>query len=89
MMKSRWTTLLLASTLTLGPLAAVAQTAGQDIKTAGTDTKDAAKSTGKGVKKGTKTAYRKTKNGTKTAVHKTGEGVSKVGDKMEGKPKSE
>ncbi len=85
MMKSRWTSLLLAATLTFAS-AAVAQTAGQDMKHAGTDTKDAAKSTGSGVKKGTKTAYRKTKNGTKKAYHKTGSGVAKVGDKMEGKP---
>ena len=62
------------------------QTAGQDMKNAGTDTKDAAKSTGHGIKKGTKTGYRKTKNGTKKAYHKTGHGVAKVGDKMSGKP---
>ena len=88
MIKSRWTTLLLASTLTLTSVG-IAQTAGQDMKTAGTDTKNATKATGKGIKKGTTTAYKKTKSGTKTAVHKTGEGVSKVGDKIEGKPKSE
>jgi hypothetical protein len=85
MMKSRWTGLLLAATLTCAG-SAIAQTAGQDMKNAGTDTKDAAKSAGSGVKKGTKTAYRKTKNGTKKAYHKTGEGAEKVGDKMQGKP---
>jgi predicted small secreted protein len=78
---------LLASTLALASVSAFAQTAGQDIKDAGHETKQAAKNTGKGIKKGTKTAYRKTKNGTKTAVHKTGEGAEKLGDKMEGKPK--
>jgi hypothetical protein len=85
MMKSRWTGLLLATTLTFAS-SAIAQSAGQDMKNAGTDTKDAAKSTGSGIKKGTKTAYRKTKNGTKKAYHKTGEGAEKVGDKMQGKP---
>jgi len=85
MMKSRWTGLLLASTLTFGA-SAIAQTAGQDMKNAGTDTKDAAKSAGSGVKKGTKKAYHKTKSGTKKAYHKTGKGAEKVGDKMQGKP---
>jgi len=91
--KTIWTALLLAFTLTLGSACVFAatpmtvQTAGQDMKNAGHDTKDAAKDTGRGVKKGTKTGYRKTKNGTKKAYHKTGSGVAKVGDKMEGKPK--
>jgi len=85
MTKSRWTSLLLAAALTFAS-SAIAQTAGQDMKHAGTDTKDAAKSTGRGVKEGTKTAYRKTKNGTKKAYHKTGEGAEKLGDKMQGKP---
>ncbi len=90
---SIWTGLLLASTLTLGSTRVFAltpmalQTAGQDMKDAGHDTKDAAKSAGRGVKKGTKTGYRKTKNGTKKAYKKTGSGIAKVGDKMEGKPK--
>ena len=89
MTKNLWTGLLLASTLTLGSVSAFAlvpQTAGQDIKNAGTDTKDATKSTGRGIKKGTKTGYHKTKSGTKKAYHKTGHGLAKVGDKMSGKP---
>ena len=86
MKKTIWAGLL-ASTLALASVSAFAQTAGQDIKDAGHDTKQAAKSTGSGIKKGTKTGYRKTKNGTKKAYHKTGQGISKVGDKMEGKPK--
>jgi len=87
MTKSRWTGLLLAATLTIASAPVWSQTAGQDLKHAGTDTKDATKATGRGIKKGTKTGYRKTKNGTKKAYHKTGSGVAKVGDKMEGKPK--
>ncbi len=89
MTRNIWTGLLLASTLTLAsaaPFYLSAQTAGQDIKNAGTDTKDAAKSTGRGVKKGTKTGYHKTKAGTKKVYHKTGHGIAKVGDKMSGKP---
>ncbi len=88
MTKTIWTGLL-ASTLVLGSVTAIAQSAGQDMKDAGHDTKQAAKDTGHGVKKGTKTAYRKTKNGTKKAYHKTGSGIAKVGDKMDGKPKAQ
>ena len=89
MTKNFWKTVLIATTLTVSSASGFAltpQTAGQDIKNAGHDTKDAAKDTGHGIKKGTKTGYRKTKNGTKKAYHKTGRGVAKVGDKMEGKP---
>jgi hypothetical protein len=100
MKKFRWSSLIFAIALSAVPVtvrAGVPQTAGQDIKNAGTDTKDATKSAGKGIGKGTKTGYNKTKSGTKKvyhktasgtkkAVHKTGEGVSKTGDKIAGKP---
>jgi hypothetical protein len=43
----------------------------QDMKDAGHDTKNAAKDAGHGVKKGTKKGYNKTKHGTKKAWHKT------------------
>jgi predicted small secreted protein len=93
-------TMALASVLAASSALAagrVPQTAGQDVKHAGTETKDAAKDAGSGVKKGTKTGYRKTKNGTKKAYHKTasgtkkvyhktGKGLEKTGDKIEGKP---
>lgn len=46
-------------------------TAGQDTRSAGHETKDAAKDAGSGVKKGTKHAYHSTKRGTKKAWHKT------------------
>src|ERR1700761_6225967 len=58
-------------------LPAVAQTASQDMKNAGSDTKHAATSAGHGVSSGTKTAYHKTSNGTKTAYDKTAEGTEK------------
>ena len=48
----------------------VAQTPGQDMKNAGSDTKSATKSAGSGISKGTKKAYHKTKRGTKKAYHK-------------------
>jgi hypothetical protein len=77
--------------------ASAPQSAGQDMKNAGTDTKDAAKDVGHGVKKGTKKGYHKTRNGTKKvynktakgtkkAYHKTGKGIEKTGDNMQGKP---
>jgi hypothetical protein len=47
-------------------------TAKQDIKDAGHDTKEATKKTGHAIAKGTTTAARKTKNGTETAAKDTG-----------------
>jgi hypothetical protein len=47
----------------------------QDLKTAGTDTKNAAKATGQGVATGTKTAADKTASGTKTVADKTADGT--------------
>ncbi len=66
-----------ALSLTLPAAAAFAQSdsgAKQDMKSAGHETKDAAKDTGHGIKQGTKKAYHKTKHATK-----------KVGHKIEGK----
>ncbi len=58
-----------AFTVTLAAGFAVAQeSAKQDMKTAGTDTKSAAKDTGHAVSTGTKKAYNKTASGTKTAA---------------------
>lgn len=50
----------------------------QDIKTAGTDTKDATKKTGHAVAKGTKVAAKDTAHGTKTAAVKTKNATKKV-----------
>ena len=47
-----------------------AQTAGQDMKNAGTDTKSATKNAGSSISKTTKKGYHKTKSGTKKAYHK-------------------
>jgi hypothetical protein len=73
--------LLLALALTCAP--AIAQTAGQDMKNAGTDTKNAAKDAGHGVKTGTVKAYDKTASGTKTAYHKTANGTNTAYHKTE------
>lgn len=62
---------LLAAPVYAMPRALSAQSAGQDMKSAGHDTKDAAKDAGKGVKKGTTKSWHATKKGTKTAYHKT------------------
>ena len=65
-------TIVLASAFTifLSTGIAVAQDgAKQDMKAAGTDTKNAAKNTGHAVSTGTKKAYNKTANGTR--AHKT------------------
>ncbi len=59
-----------AAAMSLTVPSATAQTAGQDMKNAGTDTKSAAKSTGHGISKGTKKGYSKTKHGTKKVYHK-------------------
>jgi hypothetical protein len=70
-----------------------AQTAGQDMKDAGHDTKNAAVDTGHATKTTTKKAYHKTKSGTKTAYHKTANGTKtathrteNAGDALAGKP---
>ena len=67
-------TMLIAAALSAGIV--FAQSAKQDMKDAGNDTKDAAKSAGKGVKKGTKHVVHK-------ASGKTEEGAAKVHDKTQ------
>lgn len=64
-------TALLAGALTAAPALAMpsGQSAKQDMKAAGRDTKDAARDTGHAAKTGTKKAARKTKNGTKDAYY--------------------
>jgi hypothetical protein len=77
--RNRAGTFVVTAALLLGGAAPVlAQTAGQDIKHAGTETKDAAKDTGHGISKGTTKAYDKTKSGTKKAYHKTKQGTKHV-----------
>lgn len=71
-----FSSLALAAALTVS-LPAFAQDTGakQDIKNAGTETKNAAKDTGQGIKQGTTKAYDKTANGTKTVANKTVNGT--------------
>lgn len=86
---------LVPSILLLGFVSQVsilAQTAGQDVHAAGTDTKNAAVNSGHAVKTGTvkgyhatarttRTATHKTVNGTKTVAHKTADGTRTATDK--------
>lgn len=57
---------------------ALAQTAKQDMKNAGSETKDAVKNTGKGIGHATKTTSKKVEKTTKSTVHK---GSQKVANK--------
>ncbi len=72
--------LMLASALAV-PSIALAQTAGQDMHAAGTDTKDAAANTGHAVKRTTKKGYHKSKRGTAKVAGKTKEGGTIAVDK--------
>lgn len=66
--------LALAAAALLLPLTMTAQSAKQDMKDAGHDTADAAKTTGHHIKHGTKKATHK-------VAHKTKRGAQKVEDK--------
>jgi hypothetical protein len=78
--RNRMGTFIVTAALVAGGVAPVvlAQTAGQDIKHAGTDTKNAAKDTGHGIAKGTTKAYDKTKEGTEKGYDKTKAGTEKA-----------
>jgi hypothetical protein len=73
----RISTIILASVLAAST-ACHAQTAGQDMKSAGTDTKAAAKDTGHATATGAKKVYHKTTTGTKNTAHKVAD--SKAGE---------
>jgi hypothetical protein len=84
--RNRMGTFVVTAALVMGGVAPVvlAQTAGQDVKDAGHDTKDAAKDTGHGIAKGTKAVAHGTKkgttkayDGTKDAAKDTGHDVAK------------
>ena len=81
----KWAGLVLAAGMIATPIV-VAQSAGQSMKDAGTDSKDAAKDTGHAVKKGTKKSYHATKHETKKGYHKTTRGTRNLGRRIEGKP---
>jgi tRNA(Leu) C34 or U34 (ribose-2'-O)-methylase TrmL len=80
---SRIARLLITAGLAMGLTAGTgfAQSAGQDMKNAGHETKDAATDAAHGTAKGTKKAYHATKKGTTTAAHKTAKGTEKAVDK--------
>jgi hypothetical protein len=79
-MKKSLLKLMVAGLLCAGvaPVAIAQETQGpkQDMKDAGSDTKDAAKKTGRATKKGTKKAVHKT-------AKKTKQGANKVEDKTQ------
>jgi hypothetical protein len=66
------------------------QSAKQDMKDAGHDTKQAAKHTGRAVKKGTKSTGHQVKKTSKSVAHKTAhktkQGAQKVEDKTQPNP---
>ncbi len=75
---------LVAGAVSLVPVMALhAQdaTPKQDMKSAGTDTKDAAKDTGHAVSRTTSKGYHKTTHATKHAYHKTAAATDKSADK--------
>jgi hypothetical protein len=78
-MKTRIAVLITTAMLAIAP--GFAQTAKQDLKNAGSESKDAVKDTGKGVGHATKTSARKVKHTTKRTVHKTS---SKIANKTGG-----
>ncbi len=79
-MKTKWQfpAILLGAVLTCGPALGWSESttvqensAKQDMKDAGHETKNAAKDVGHGTKQGTKKVYHSAKRGTKKAWHKT------------------
>jgi hypothetical protein len=66
---------------------AYAQSAGDDLKKAGNETKDATKDAAKGTGKAVKTGANKTKNGVKKGTHAAATGVEKGAGKVEDKTK--
>jgi hypothetical protein len=70
--RSQFAAFVLGALLAGGPALGWSQdSAKQDMKDAGHETKNAAKDVGHGTKTGTKKAYNATKHGTKKAWHKT------------------
>lgn len=74
------TALLIAGALAL-PAYQETQSAGQDMKDAGTHTKNAAKSAGRGTKKAAKKTGHAVKKGTHKAASATAKGADKMADK--------
>ena len=75
---------ILAVLLTLGSSAAFAQV-GQDLKTAGAATKDAATTATDKTVAGTKKVYHKSTKVAKKGVHKTAKVTKKAADKVSNK----
>src|SRR6185437_1944821 len=67
----------------LAPVAALAQSVGQDMKTAGNATADASKKVANKTAQGTKPVAKETEHGTKVAANKTAEGTKTAYKKTE------
>jgi predicted small secreted protein len=74
------TALLIVGSLAL-PAYQESQSAGQDMKDAGTHTKNAAKDVGRGTKKGAKKKGHAVKKGAHKAASATAKGADKMADK--------
>lgn len=74
------TALLIAGALAI-PAYQESQSAGQDMKDAGTHTKNAAKAAGRGTKKGAKKTGHAVKKGAHKAASATARGADKMADK--------
>ena len=87
--RNRMGTFVVTAALVMGGVAPVvlAQTAGQDVKDAGHDTKDAAKDTGHGVAKGTKAVAHGTKKGTNKAYDSTKDAAKDTGHDVQRAPR--
>lgn len=79
--------LALAAALTLSFPAFAQNDSGakQDMKNAGSETKNATKDAGHGIKQGTKKSYHATKHATKKAARKTATGTENLGRRIDGK----
>jgi hypothetical protein len=74
-------TALLIGSLAIPAYSQDSQSAGQDMKDAGTHTKNAAKDVGRGTKKGAKKTGHAVKKGTHKAASATAKGADKMADK--------
>jgi Ni/Co efflux regulator RcnB len=83
-LKSIFASIAVLFLFTMGPAKLMAQdSAKQDMKDAGHETKDAAKDTGRAVKKTAKKTGHEVKKGTHKAAKKTEHAADKVEDKTE------
>jgi hypothetical protein len=82
----KFRTLVLATAFAIGlAFGAMAQTAGQDIKNAGHETKEASKDAANATGKAVKTGAHKTKEAVKHSAHATASATERGADKVKQK----